>query len=178
MNHLFKTGICTAAIMVLTACNLEYGKSEDFEPQLGTQNPVMTIKTATPSPDPGSMCELKFLSPSPNASLPNYGPVDFSWSFIMNPSWQSHFPYFDFVLVIKYPGGNPVVDYKTHDQHKTLYMENYEPGGTYTAQVSAVTLANEVLCWDQISFTKDEFTPQLNPGPAIQGTPCLAGACP
>ena len=178
MRHLLNAGIRTVAIMVLTACTLQYGKSEDFDLQLGTQNPAMTIKTATPSPDPNSLCELKFLSPSPNASLPDYGPVDFSWD--LNPAdWITNkLPFDTFVLVVKYPGGNPSVHYETQDEHKTLYMENYEPGGTYTAQVSAVTLANEVLCWDQISFTKDEFTPQLNPGPAIQGTPCLAGACP
>jgi hypothetical protein len=84
------------------------------------------------------------------------------------------------MLVITYPGGNPLVHYETPDEHKTLYMENYDPGGTYTAQVRAMSNEDEVLCWDEITFTKSELELKINEGaePVIS-TPCAAGLpCP
>lgn len=178
MNRLIIVAICMAVVLALTACEQQYAPSEDSDPGMEVQDLTIQNLGVTSTP-PVVFCELTFLSPASNASLPDYGPVDFSWHLDPADWITNKLPFDVFLLVITYPGGNPLVHYETQNEHKTLYMENYQPGGTYTAQVRAMSSEDEVLCWDQMTFTKDEFEPQIKEGPGPQlPTPCMAGPCP
>ena len=129
---------------------------------------------------------MTFLSPSQGATLPTSGPVNFSWALNQPGTWTNHWYLEKYVLVITFPGGNPLAPYDIQNSStsKTLYMENFQPAGTYTAQIRAIGWAPDyepgsILCWDEITFSKEEFGLQKHKekGPAIQPTPCLV-RCP
>ncbi len=177
--------ICTAAIWVLAACGPQYAESDNSDSAAGVQDLKFQILTETPTPDPHLGCWITFLSPGQGDALPTSGPVSFSWAFDHSASWSNHWYLEKYVLVVKFPGGNPLAHYdiQNTDTSKTLYMENFQPAGTYTAQISAIGWApfyeeGSVLCWDEITFSKDAFARKFQKGPAMQPTPCLAGRCP
>jgi hypothetical protein len=179
MKHLIGAAILTAAL-ALAGCELQFAESGDPDPSLGVQDQSIHGPTETPLPE---VCEITFVSPGQGDGLGTYGPVDFSWAFDQADWISNHWSFEKYVLVIVFPGGNPLVHYDTQDSHKTLYMENFHPAGTYTAQIRAIGSApyheaGSLLCWDEITFSKDAYQSQPQKVPAPMATPCLAGTCP
>jgi len=110
-------------------------------------------------------CALSFINPSQNyASLPNFGPVVFSWT---SQIYADHYE-----LVISGPNVSPV-SYFTANTSKTLYMENYPLAGTYKAVVKAMSDSPaQLLCTATIYFTKDALKiPNPKGGPVKLPTP-------
>ena len=178
MNRIMSVVACVAALS-LAACDLQTDNAWAEAPALSGQqvaNPILT-----PTPDL-SMCQLNFTNPAADAALSAYGPVEFAWTLTAAPWITNKLPFDVFSLVVAYPGGNPLVHYETAAEHKTLYMENFQTGGTYTVTVSALDQQDNVLCWDQLKFSKDDYVPviQLTPQPLPQPpqSVCPAGRCP
>jgi hypothetical protein len=185
MKRLISVAICTIAM--LTACGPQYAqKSGNSNSAVEIQDAqIQMMSTATPTPHPMGDCSIKFLSPSQGDKLPTSGAVNFSWSFTQPADWSNHWGLDKYLLVIDFPGGSSHAQYDIQNSitSKILYMENFQPAGTYTAQVSAIGWApyypeSSVLCWDEISFSKDAFPQKPQKGPRTQPTPCLAGRCP
>jgi len=120
---------------------------------------VCSIKAGFTKPGPGFAlnaspeCAMKFISPADGSELTIEGPVDFVWT--QQPGAVSYL--LDFVL----PNGNHGMADPTTNLSKTMYMEAFQPGGTYTVFVKALNMDANMICQVSLSFTKPEYPQQL-----------------
>ena len=102
---------------------------------------------ATPVPTETPTCNMHFTSPDAGAVLAGNGPVDFAWISVSNSSYC--------ILTFNLPGNGGQSTWNMTSTSRTLYIENFTTGGSYSAHVQARDTRADILCEANLNFSKD-----------------------